>query len=1040
MLTAIVSFSLRFRGVIIALSCILAGYGLYTLSQAKYDVFPEFAPPQVVIQTEAPGLSPEQVEALVTQPIENSINGVPGIESLRSGSIQGLSFITVTFHPGSDIYRDRQVVSERLSTIAGKLPQGVKAPVMTPLTSSTSVVLALGLTSDKLSPMELRTIADWTVKQRLLSVPGVAKVAVFGGEVKQFQIQVRPDRLIKYNLGIGDVLAVARRATGIRGAGFIDDQNQRIMLQTEGQSLTPQQLAQTVIVHQNGAGVTLGDVARVLEAPEPPIGAAAIMGHPGVLLMVSAQYGANTLEVTQKVEQALKGLRPTLSAQGVALYPDIFRPANFILTAIRNMGSSLLMGAGLVVIVLLLFLFNLRTAAISVTAIPLSLLTAVMVLERLGFSLNTLTLGGLAIAIGEVVDDAIIDVENILRRLRENRRIENPRPAFRVVLDASLEVRSAVVYATFAVAMVFIPVLTMTGVAGRLFSPLGIAYITAVLASLLVALTVTPALCLLILGRRALQEKEPPVAQWLKARYRPLLLGVEQHPGAVIGGVVLFTIAGLAALPFIGGGFLPELQEGHFIVHMSAVPGTSLQESMRLGRQVTFELLKTPYIRSVAQRAGRAEKADDIMGTQDSEFEVDLKPMSDQQAESAQSDIRRVLAQFPGVNFAIKTFLTERIEETLSGYTASVVINIFGNDLDLLDRKAREIAGILSKIPGAADVNIQSPPGTPQLIVRLREDDVKRRGFDPVDVLDAIQTAYQGDVVGQIYDGNRVFDVSVILAPENRKTIADIGALPLRNPAGTYVNLKQLADIYETSGRYVVLHQGAGRVQAVTCNVAGRNINSFVKQAGREIGARVSLPAGMYLEFGGAAAAQARSRRDLLVHSLIAGLGIIMLLSILMKNARNLLLVLVNLPFALVGGVLAVFASGGLLSIGALVGFVTLFGITLRNSIMMISHYEHLVSIEGLSWGPEAAVRGASERLAPILMTASVTALGLLPLAIGSGAPGREIEGPMAIVILGGLVTSTALNLLILPALALRYGKFEKEGEKPIGGLNVTQS
>ena len=440
MLTAIVRFSLRFRGVIIALSCILAGYGLYTLSQAKYDVFPEFSPPQVVIQTEAPGLSPEQVEALVTQPIENSINGVSGIESLRSGSIQGLSFITVTFHPGSDIYRDRQVVSERLSAMAGNLPQGVKAPVMTPLTSSTSIVLALGLTSGRVSPMELRTIADWTVKQRLLSVPGVAKVAVFGGEIKQLQIQVR-------------LLAAARHATGIRGAGFIDDQNQRIMLQTEGQSLTPQQLAQTVIVHKNGANMTLGDVARVIEAPEPPIGATSVMGHPGTLLMVSAQYGANTLEVTQKVEQALKELRPTLSAQGVALYPDIFRPANFILAAIHNMGSSLLMGAGLVVIVLLLFLFNLRTAAISVTAIPLSLLTAVMVLERLGFSLNTMTLGGLAIAIGEVVDDAIIDVENALRRLRENHRLENPQPAFRVVLDASMEVRSAVVYATFAVAM-----------------------------------------------------------------------------------------------------------------------------------------------------------------------------------------------------------------------------------------------------------------------------------------------------------------------------------------------------------------------------------------------------------------------------------------------------------------------------------------------------------------------------------------------------------------------------------------------------------
>jgi Cu/Ag efflux pump CusA len=585
MLRAIVLFSLRFRGIIIVLACLLVGYGLHSLARAKYDVFPEFTPPQVVIQTEAPGLAPEQVEVLVTQPVENAINGVAGIETLRSGSIQGLSVITVVFHHDIDIYRARQVVAERLATLTGQWPETVKAPVITPLTTSTSFILVVGLTSERHSLMELRTVADWTLRPRLLSVPGVAKVAVFGGEVRQIQVQVNPDRLLTYNLAIEDILAAARRATGVRGAGFIDNANQRRILQTEGQSLTPEKLAKTVLIYQDGANVTLGDVAKVVEGPEPPIGAAAVGGKPGVQLVVSDQYGANTLEVTERIEQALAELRPTLASQGIVLHSNLFRPANFIETATRNVATSLLIGAVLVVVVLTLFLFNLRTATISCTAIPLSLLAAVTVLEYLGFSLNTMTLGGLAIAIGEVVDDAVIDVENILRRLRENRLIEKPQPPFRVVLNASIEVRSAVVYATFAVVLVFIPILALSGLAGRLFAPLGVAYILAVLASLGVALTVTPALCLLLLVNRHLPERESPLARWLKERYHRLLFTIEHHHRRVVSAVVLLTLAGLGALPFFGGGFLPELREGHFIVHMSAVPGTSLEESLRTMRQ-----------------------------------------------------------------------------------------------------------------------------------------------------------------------------------------------------------------------------------------------------------------------------------------------------------------------------------------------------------------------------------------------------------------------------------------------------------------------
>jgi CzcA family heavy metal efflux pump len=1031
MLQTVIHFSLRFRGIVIALAGALAGYGVYSFTQAHYDVFPEFAPPQVVIQAEAPGLSPEQVETLVTQPVENVVNGVEGIEALRSQSIQGLSITTVTFQPGSDIYRVRQAIVERLANVASQLPKGLPAPVITPLTSSTSVMLVVGLTSEKRSLMELRTLADWTIKPRLLSVPGVAKVAVFGGDVKQFQVQVRPDRLVAFDLALDDVLAAAQRATGVRSAGFIENENERIILQSEGQSLTAQQLANSVVRQSQGAIVRLGDLGRVVEAPEPPIGAAAILGKTGVILVISSQFGANTLDVTLNAEKALAVLRPALAAQAVVLHAELFRPANFIQTSTHNVKTSLLLGAVLVVVVLTLFLFNLRTAAISCAAIPLSLLTAVIVLERLGFSLNTMTLGGLAIAIGEVVDDAVIDVENILRRLRENRRLDQPLAVWQVVLHASLEVRSAVVYATFAVILVFVPILTMSGLAGRLFAPLGIAYILAILASLVVALTVTPALCLAFFSGQHFQEEEPPLVRWLKVRYVSLLGRVERNSKKVLLAVVVFTALGLATLPFLSGGFLPELKEGHFIVHMSAVSGTSLQESLVLGRQVTQELLKLPFVRpSVAQRVGRAEQADDSLGPHNSEFEVDLKPLTSADSETALSRIREALVKFPGVNFAVNTFLTERVEETLSGYSAAVVVNVFGPDLTALDAAAQQIAKVMNTVPGAADVQVQSPPGTPQLVIRLNPGELARWGFDAVSVLDDIRTAYQGTTAGQVYEGNQVYNVAVILDANSRDNITQIAALPVKSPGGAHLPLGRLASIYQTTGRYVVLHQGAQRVQTITCNVGGRDVNSFLAEAKRRLGAEIKLPAATYLEFGGTAASQTRARRDLLIHSLLAGLGIILLLSIVMGNGRNLLLVLLNLPFALVGGVLAVFGFGGMLSLGAMVGFVTLFGITLRNSIMMTSHYEHVVAVEGQAWGPETALRGASERLTPILMTALVTGLGLLPLAIGSGDPGREIEGPMAIVILGGLITSTALNLLVLPTLAIRYGRFQKSAPK----------
>ncbi|HUZ47611.1 MAG TPA: efflux RND transporter permease subunit [Terriglobia bacterium] len=1029
MLKAIVRWSLHFRGVVIALACALLGYGVYSLSQARYDIFPNFAPPEVSIQTEAPGLAPGQVELLVTLPIERAIVGAPGVQTVRSGSIQGLSVVTVVFRSNRNIYLDRQVTGERLATVAGHLPAGVLPPIMTPLTSSASTVLEIGLTWPNHSLMDLSTVADWTLKPSLLAVPGVAKVAVFGDEPEQIQIQFEPEKLIQYGLSVRDVLNAASRATGIRGAGFMDTPNQRIVLATRGQWNSPARIARTVVFHRNGSNVTLGQVAQVTEAPAPAIGGATVRGVPGLVMDISSQYGANTLEVTRRLDGVLQALRPALARQGIILDANVFRPADFIRNALHNIRSSLLIGAGLVIVVLFLFLFNFRTAAISSVAIPLSLLAAVVVLDKLGQSVNTMTLGGLAIAIGEVVDDAVIDVENIYRRLRENNSLPHPRSVFSVIFDASIEVRSAVVYATFAVILVFFPVITLSGLAGRIFAPLGMAYIWAILASLVVALTVTPALCYLLLGGRDLPPQESPLLRSLKAGYRNLLMGVEKAPYGVLAGVAAVILAGAFILPRLKGSFLPHLAEGNITVHMTLVPGTSIRQSLRLGDRVTQALLRIPNVASVAQRAGRAELGDDTSGTHASEFEVNFKPhLSGGQMRATRADIHRVLRGFAGAVFSSNSFFTERINETLSGYASGVAVNIFGNRLGQLDSAAGKVARVLARTPGARDVEIQSPPGAPQVVIRLRQQELNRWGFDPVHVLKVVETAFGGDLVGQVYHGNRVLDVSVILAPQDRQSENEIGNLPLRGPDGNYVPLSQIADIEEGSGRSIIRHEGARRVDTVTCNVEGRDLASFIHGARRSID-RLSLPAGTYVEFGGTAAEQARSRQELLIHSLLAGLGIVLLLSVVMRNYRNLLLVLLNLPLALVGGVLAAWVTGGHLSLGSLIGFVTLFGITLRNSIMMISHYEHLVSEEGLDWGLEAALKGAGERLAPILMTALVTGLGLLPLALGSGSAGREIEGPMAIVILGGLMTSTVLNLLVLPTLALRFGRFQKSVE-----------
>ena len=1034
MLQALVHFSLKYRGVVVVLACILLGYGLYVASNAKLDVFPNFVQPQVAIQTECPGLAPEQVELLVTLPIETMVNGLGDMESLRSESIGGLSIITVVFKEGTDVFRARQMLGEQLAEIAGELPTSVKTPRMTPLTSSTMDLLKIGLISDRMTPMELRTFADWTLKPRLLSVPGVAKCSTFGGEVRQLQIQVLPDRLLAHDLALSDLLAAARVSTGVMGAGFIETRNQRITLQTEGQALTPEILGEVVVAHTNGFSVRLKDVARVVEGAEPRFGDTVIMGRWGVLMTMSSQYGANTMEVTKLLEVALDDMKPVFEKEGIKLYPRLHRPATFIEAALRNMKHSLALGGILVAVVLFLLLGSVRTACISLVAIPMSLLTAVMVLEKCGITINTITLGGLAIALGSVVDDSIIDVENIFRRLRESRAGGTPAPRpqsiFNIVLNASLEVRRAIVYATFIVILIFLPVLTLTGLQGSFFAPLALSYILAILASLLTALTLTPALAFVLFDKGVSQPTEPRLQRWLKVGYRRGLGFIARWPRLIIGLVAVVCVAAATRLPFFGGELLPKFREGHFVLQVSTPPGTSMLEMLRVGTQISRSLLQNDHVATVEQQVGRAELGEDPWGPHRSEFHVELKPIAGKDEEKVEEELNELLKKIPGIQFEVLTFLGDRIGETLTGETAPVVVNIFGEDLDTLDAKAQEVANVLKSVSTNANANVKSPPGAPRMAVRLRPDRLTQFGFRPVEVLEAIQTCYQGTVVAQTHRGNQVADVAVILDDKDRLDPEAIGSLLLRNSQGSTLPLRELAEVYPTSGRFSILHEGARRRQTVTCTVAGTDVTSFVAEAKKQVAAKVNFGS-TYAVFSGAAQAKERAQRELLLHSGIAAVGILLLLAVVFHNWRNMLLLLANVPFALVGGVLAVWLtsvidpSASSLSIGSLVGFVTLFGITMRNSIMMISHFEHLVTEEGMTWGPEAAIRGASERLMPILMTATVTSLALLPLALGTGEAGREIEGPMAIVILGGLVTSTALNLLVLPTLALRYGKFD---------------
>ncbi len=1014
----LVSASLRLRVAVTVLAALLIVAGSTTVRHARLDVFPEFAPPLVQIQTEGPGLSTSEVETLITVPIENGLNGVSSIETIRSSSVLGLSSVVLYFHDGTDLMQARQFVQERLAIVAKMLPAVASAPVILPPLSATSQIMKIGLSSRTLSQVELTTLAKWTIRPRVMSVPGVANVAMWGQRDRELQILVDPNVLERNGVTLDAVVKAGREAVEYGAGGFIDTLNQRMSVMHRPTIRTAQDLASVPVAFRNGVPLLLGDVARLEEGHPPPIGDAVINDGPGLLFIVEKQPGSNTLDVTRNIESVLNSLKPGL--KGVEMDTTIFRPATFIEMSLENLRSALFWGCVLVTIVLVAFLLEWRTAVISLAAIPLSLITAALVIYWRGYTVNTMVLAGMVIALGEVVDDAIIDVENIVRRLRENSTLPEPRPAFDVVLSASLEVRSSVVHATIIVLLVFVPVFFLQGLAGSFFRPLAVSYMLAVLASLAVALTVTPAMALLLLPRMTLARKEPVIARWFKGGYRSLLPAFLTRPGAVLAGVVVLFAVTAVVVPLLGEDFLPVFREYDFLIHFVGKPGASLEAMQRITLRAGREIRAIPGVRNFGAHIGRAEVADEVAGPNFTELWISLDPKAPY--ESTIARLQHVVDGYPGMYRNVLTYLKERVEEVLSGGEAAIVVRLYGPNLEVLTEKASEVTQAIKGISGVADLMEEPQVMVPQVVVRVKQEAAATFGLTAGAVRRATATLVKGMKIGEIYEDQMIFDVSVWGERESRSDLASLRRIRIDTPSGTTVPLGDLADIRIEQTPNVINHENGSRRIDVSCNVRGRDLGSVAREIETKVKA-MSFDRGYHPEILGEYAARQESRERLLSLALLSLAGILVVLYSDFSSGRMTLLLFASLPFALVGSVAAAWIGGGVLSLGSLVGLVTVVGIAARNGIMLVSHFRHLEEQEGMEFGRDLVLRGAEERLVPILMTALITALALLPIVIGGNRPGQEIEHPMAVVILGGLATSTALNLFLMPALYLRFAR-----------------
>ena len=1024
-MTWLVSTSLRLRVIVLALSILLIAFGLRTLQTTPLDVFPEFASPLVEIQTEAPGLSTDQVESLVTMPLENALNGTPWLKTIRSKSVLGLSSVVLIFKDGTDLIRARQLVQERLATETPRLPKVAHPPVILSPLSSTSRVLKIGIWSDKqkdgtdkLSQMDLTTLAKWTIRPRLMAIPGVANVAIWGQRDRQFQVIVEPERLRAHGVTLGAVERAAGDATALVGGGFMDTPNQRIAVAQLVDIRGAADLGEVMVDFRGSSPLRLADVTTVREGFPPPIGDAVINDGPGLLLIVEKQPWGNTLEVTHQVEAALEALKPGL--KDMQIDPSIFRPATFIERSLHNLGRAMAIGCVLVVLILIIFLFDWRTALISITAIPLSLIAAALVLHYWGGTMNTMVIAGLVIALGEVVDDAIIDVENILRRLRLNRLLEDPLPAYQVVLAASLEVRSAVVYASLIVTLVFVPIIFLPGIAGSFFRPLAIAYILAILASLLVALTVTPALSLMLLPGAQERRKEAPLTGFLKRLYRSLLVPIIGRPWLSIGLLaVAFAFTALVGSR-LGVEFLPNFQETDFLMHWVEKPGASLDSMQRVTIQVSKELRAIEGVRNFGSHIGRAEVADEVVGPNFTELWISVDPDVDMPSTIAK--IQKVVDGYPGLYRDLLTYLKERIKEVITGTGASIVVRVYGPDLAVLRAKGEEIKVVMGTVEGVQNLKVEAQILVPQLQVRPKPGPIARFGLTPGQVRQTVATLVKGTKVGEVYQDQMAFDVVVRGTPEVRTDLASLSRMLIDLPQGGHVPLGEVADLRIVPAPNEIKRESASRRLDITCNAKGRDLGSVAREIETKV-KQLSFDQGYHPEFLGEYAALKASWWRLLMLGGLALLGIVLLLHMDFQSWRLTAIVAFSIPFALIGGVLAAALQGGALSLGSLVGFVTVLGIAARNGIMLVSHFRHLELEEREPFSTAMVLRGAEERLIPILMTALATGLALVPLVIAGNQPGHEIEYPLAVVILGGLVTSTLLNLFLLPPIYARFGR-----------------
>lgn len=1059
MFNHLIAWSLNNRLLILAFTVILGVVGFYNLSTMSVDVFPEFAPPQVVIQTEAPGMSPLDVETLITYPLESAINGTPGVSSVRSKTSVGLSTIVVVFDASTNIYLDRQLITERIQNVSSRLPLNSKSPVMLPVTSAVGWLVKYALTSASLSPEELRTLSDWEIRPRILALGGIASVVSLGGEVKQYQVQLDPTRMVAYGITAQDVRQALEKANLNVPGAFLQKNGQEMIVAAVGRVVTLEDLKKTVITLRNGIPITIANVATVAFGGEIKRGDAAFGMQNAVIGTISKAYGADTLTTTYKVEKTLNEIKASLP-QGVTLDAEVFRQANFIESAIHNLKVALFQGALIVIIVLFIFLMNWRASLITFLSMPASFIGGIVVMHALGIGINSMTLGGLAIAIGEVVDNGIITVENVVRRLRLNRETADPLPAITVVFDAVREILNSVVYATLIVILVFVPIFFLQGMAGRIFTPLGIAYIASVVASLVVALTMIPALCYLLLvktkekqGDEAVhlldthplakknvkgdssahqQEPETRFVVWLKKHFLRILNWALTHFKWVMGLALTGLLLSVILLRFFGTSFLPEFHEGNYIISMTTLPGTSLEESMRLGAWVRKSLLNYPQVVSIDQRAGRSELDEDAQPPNFSEFDVrlDFSKNLNMSAEELLRRIRADLSHMPGVVFNVGQFIAHRMDEVESGVRAQVAIKIFGDDLTTLNQLGDSIQNVLRTTSGVVDINKDQQINVPQLTIKIDREKASRYGIKVGDIADTIQMYLNGDTISSILEGRRTFDLFVRLNAPERNSVNAIQNMLIDAPALgktsgiAKIPLRAVATVAVEDEPYAISRENVQRLTVIAFNVQGRDLGSVIQEVQDKITQAVKLPQGYFIEYGGQFESQQQANHTLLSLGALVLFAAFLLLYKAFGTFRESMLVMFNLPLALIGGVVALYLAGANMSVAAMIGFITLFGIATRNGIILVTHYNTLRK-EGYSIHA-VVTQGTLDRLVPVLMTAATAALGLIPLLWGSPV-GKELERPLAQVVLGGLFTSTFLNMIVVPTV---YNRMEQWREK----------